>query len=213
MTSPFVQLVITLGLDALMALLLVATIFFCARLNKRIKVLQDSKGELASLIRQFNDSTDRAQQSVIELQSISKKVVENMQGKIEKANFLADDLNYMIEKGNKLADTMEVNISSKRNPDAKPAAPRSAEPTAARPAAPAKEQAGINPAASRGGSGVEKLAAATTANKDAAKAKSGTLEAVLEKLGNRTGPDGKPAASARIRSKAEQELLDALKRN
>ena len=203
-----VQMIVTLALDTLLAGLLLATIFFCSKLNTRIKVLQDSKSELAQLIQRFNDSTDRASQSVMELQSISKKVVENIQTKIDKANFLADDLNFMIEKGNKVADNMEAGLTNRKGgsePRRQAEAPAAA---VVKQAAPAKE-ANINPAASRSGAGIEKLAAAGKDAAAAAKAKASTLESVLEKLSGK-GEPGKP--TARIRSKAEQELLDALKR-
>lgn len=93
---------LSLLVNGLMAALMLATIVYCLRLNARIRVLQDSKSELAMIIREFDESTTRATQSIAEIHEATRRLSENMQHKIDKANYLADDLQYMIEKGNKL---------------------------------------------------------------------------------------------------------------
>lgn len=98
MQNVFLSLVV----NGLMAALMLATIIYCLRLNARIRVLQDSKSELAMIIREFDESTTRATQSIAEIHEATRRLSENMQHKIDKANYLADDLQYMIEKGNKL---------------------------------------------------------------------------------------------------------------
>ncbi len=100
-----------LALNILMVALLVATIFYCWLLNKRIQVLQDSKSELASVLRHFDESTQRASESIVALQTASKKISENIQTRIDKANFMLDDLAFMIEKGGKLANQMEASVA------------------------------------------------------------------------------------------------------
>ena len=54
-------------LNLVMAGLLLATLVYCLKLNKRIKVLQDSKSELARIIREFDASTQRATQNINEI--------------------------------------------------------------------------------------------------------------------------------------------------
>lgn len=100
-----------LTLNVIMVALLVATIAYCWLLNRRIQVLQDSKSELAHLLRHFDESTQRASESIIALQTASKKIGENIQARIDKANFLLDDLSFMIEKGNKMANQMEASLA------------------------------------------------------------------------------------------------------
>lgn len=100
--------VLSVLLDFLMAGLLLATIIYCLKLNRRIKVLQDSKSELARIIREFDDSTKRATQSINEIHAATMRISENMQHKIDKANYLADDLEMMIEKGNKLTGKVDA---------------------------------------------------------------------------------------------------------
>jgi hypothetical protein len=101
------NLVITLLFDCGLAALLVTTIRYCAKLSSRIRILQDSRGELAGMIARFDTATSRAVASVAELQSISKKITDALQLKIDKANFLADDLAFLIEKSNKIVLQLE----------------------------------------------------------------------------------------------------------
>ena len=48
--------VLSLFVNGLMAALLLVTILYCWRLNNRIRILQDSRSELARIIREFNES-------------------------------------------------------------------------------------------------------------------------------------------------------------
>lgn len=108
------NLLLSLFVDGLMALLLVVTIFYCYKLNLRIRALQDGRSELADIIREFDESTKRAAQGIAEIHLATQRISENMQHKIDKANFLADDLQYLIERGNKLADKIDPSSASAR---------------------------------------------------------------------------------------------------
>lgn len=94
--------ILSVFMNAMMAGLLLATIIYCLKLNKRIKVLQDSRSELARIIREFDESTQRATQNINEIHAATMRISENMQHKIDKANYLADDLDAMIERGTKM---------------------------------------------------------------------------------------------------------------
>lgn len=193
---------INLALNIIMAALLAVTIAYCWILNRRIKVLQDSRSELAHLLKHFDESTHRASESIIALQTASKKIGENIQFRIDKANYLLDDLSFMIEKGNKLTSQMEAGIAVGRArtrvasedeiPGSAPVeAPRQEEPKIAR---------------------MEK----PTSSRDKTAA---SLEAVLERVVGRSGALPEPEVEravagrqpARNRSRAEQELLDMIK--
>ncbi len=110
------NVLLSLFINGMMAVLLVVTISYCWRLNSRIRVLQDSKSELARIIREFDESTKRATQSISEIHEATSRLSENIQHKIDKANFLADDLQYMIEKGSKLAGKPDAGAPSQRGP-------------------------------------------------------------------------------------------------
>lgn len=127
---------ISVLLDGLMAALLVATMVYCRRLNTRIKLLQDSRSELARIIRDFDESTQRATQSIADIHAATDRISDNIQHKIDKANFLADDLEYMIEKGQRLAGKIDPAAPTRLQP-ANPtsATPSPAPARAAKPAA------------------------------------------------------------------------------
>lgn len=106
------------GINIAVALLLAATIAYCWRLEKRIRVLQDSRGELARLLKHFDESTRRASESIATLQTGSRKLGETIQARIDKANFVADDLMFLVERAGKLSDALEAGLAARRAADA-----------------------------------------------------------------------------------------------
>lgn len=198
-------------LDTVIIVLLALTIAYCWLLNRRIKVLQNSKSELAQLLKYFDESTQRASESIIALQTASKKIGENIQNRIDKANYIMDDLTFLIEKSNKVADQMEASFAVNRarsrvaaeqlDSDELPQ-PRKAPVAANDVAQPApRKEAPVS-------------APAATASRERPTA---SLGAVLEKM---AGRNPKPVANGNgdlarkntaSRSKAEQELLDMLR--
>ncbi len=191
-------MVANLLLNIIIVCLLAATISYCWVLNRRIKILQDSKSELAQLLAHFDESTQRASESIIALQSASKRIGENIQHRIEKANYLIDDMGFLIERGNKLSNQLEASFAVNRartrvmsEDDEKPA------------------DKAVNEDVQRQTDTVDKPANS--------KAKTvASLEAVLERVvGKKTaapveGPAKEPPTT-HGRSKSEQELLDMLK--
>lgn len=97
------NIVLSLVVNLTMAALLLVTIFYCRKLNAKIRVLQDSRSELAKIIREFDESTQRATDSIAEIHQATQRLSDNIQHKIDKANFLATDLEFMIERGNKMS--------------------------------------------------------------------------------------------------------------
>jgi len=111
--------------DGGLAVLLMVTIGYCARLSRRIRQMQDSRGELAGMIARFDQATTRATASLAELQAVSKRITDALQLKIEKANFMADDLAFLIEKSSKLIVQLE---QAKTEPAKSPAETQSSKP-------------------------------------------------------------------------------------
>lgn len=203
--------------DVGLAVLLVVTIGYCARLSKRIRLLQDGRGELATMIAQFDQATGRAVTSFAELQSVSKRITEALQLKIDKANFLADDLAFLIEKSNKLMRELEqlnvkrtAEMASTPKPQQGPSQPQSY--FKAPPPAPAVNS--LKPAASR-------ATVLPPPETPASVATAASLEALLNRLASGTGiapqSAAKPASVRPAqpmqspRTDAERELLEALK--
>lgn len=96
------NMVLSLMINGMMALLLLATMIYCSKLSKRIRMLQDSRSELARIVREFDESTQRATASIAEIHAATSRLSENIQHKIDKANFIATDLEMMIEKGGRM---------------------------------------------------------------------------------------------------------------
>lgn len=192
-----------LVLNILIVVLLVVTIGYCWLLNRRIKVLQDSRGELAVLLKHFDESTQRASESIIALQTASKKIGENIQFRIDKANYLLDDLSFMIEKGNKLANQMEAGFAVTRARD-KVISEQQPIPKAA-----PEEVREVSQASSKMQERIQNLRDRTSTS----------LESVIDKVVGR-GRIEEPvperqqevrSQSKRSRSRSEQELLDLIK--
>jgi len=220
--------------DFMLGALLVVTITYCWVLNRRIKVLQDSRGELAKLIKHFDESTEKASSSVIALQSTSKRISQTIQERVEKANFIADDLAFLIDKANKLADRLQENMK-----DAKPVSSRFAEPSAVRrTASTVTPVPDFKPQAQTAPESVTKVAVRGTARETlatlkkesteipATQATNAALEDVLRRI-NKGELNGaaenatvteeervqirRPREGDKTRSRAEQELLDIIK--
>lgn len=195
---------VSLVFNATLAVLLVVTIAYCYKLNIKIRQLQDGRGELAAMISHFDKSTERATQSLAELQAVSKKITDALQLKIDKANFLADDLAFLIEKSTKLANQLEQ-LNKHRPEQMRPQ-------TATAAGLAASEAASGSPKAAPARSGIEQLLAATAQQQGPSVA---SIEAMLHKLANtqppkRNTPQAAPVSGA-PRTSAERELLDALK--
>lgn len=189
---------ITLLLDVSVAALLLAVILYCGRLNRNIRVLQDSKSEMAKLFAEFDQSIEAAQQSVRELKEATRKSEDILREKLETANSIADDLAFMIERGNKTADQIETSLKGGRSAIKDTPASSSITP---------RETAKRD---------VEPSPPAALPRKEASNAaRTASIESVLEQMANRNNPSGsKPGEGkphSRIRSKAEQELFDSLK--
>lgn len=100
--------------DIVVLAFLGVTIYVCFKLNKRIEALQDGRSELAEIVREFDETTRRATESIAELHGATQRISENIQHRIDKANFLADDLQMLIERGNKMMAKLEPHAGEGR---------------------------------------------------------------------------------------------------
>jgi hypothetical protein len=193
---PLLNLMIDVGV----AVLLLAVIVYCKKLNGSIRVLQDSKSEMAKLFAEFDQSIEAAQNSVRELKAATSKSEEVLSAKLDTANSIADDLAFMIERGNKTADQIESGLKGGRSVLHK---------DVLKSAAPAeKDMDDVGTPPIRG----HKLPARGKESGNASRTAS--IESVLEQMANRNNPatkGGDSKSNNRIRSKAEQELFDSLK--
>lgn len=154
-------------------------------------MLQDNRSELAGMIGQFDSATQRALHSLAELQAVSKKITDALQLKIDKANFLADDLAFLIEKSSKLVAQLEQMKKIQQ-------------PVAVQPKPDAKSFFEAQKPSSPSPSTIKPTSTVSSTS----------LEAVLQRLSSQTAsppPGPSPEIKPAVRTNAERELLEALK--
>ncbi|MBI1778639.1 MAG: hypothetical protein HYR63_25135 [Proteobacteria bacterium] len=192
---------IALILDGLVAVLLVATIVYAWLLNRRLGGLRAHRDELQTTINQFTEATKRAEVSIQTLRAIAEQSAKALQGPVDRAQALRDELSFMIGRADDLAGRIGVSPSAPplraEAPRPKAADPRAAEP-ASRPAAAPAGQGAQTPRPSTGIPSSAK-AAATAANIAPAPAPAQSAAPAVEE------------EAAGGRSKAERELLKALR--
>lgn len=109
--------------DAVVAVLLVATIGYSVALNRRLSVVRSDRDKFEDLIRNLGAASQRAEGAVANLRSSVDDLGRKLDKKIDEARSLSDDLVYMIERGGTIADKMAGLIRTGRDelrPEAKP---------------------------------------------------------------------------------------------
>ena len=90
-------------LDGLVAVLLVATIFYCALLDRRLKALRSGQDGLRHTIDQLNTATSRAEVSITQLKQMSSEFDSELAKQVRDARTVTDELSVMIASGNSIA--------------------------------------------------------------------------------------------------------------
>ncbi len=103
-----------LALDAIIAVLLVATIVYAVVLNRKLAALRNAKAEMEALIARFVESTERAGSGVESLKEQARHSGETLQGKLDSARGMTDELVFLIEKASSLAERLEGAIGASR---------------------------------------------------------------------------------------------------
>ncbi len=103
-------------LDVLFAGLLVATLVYVARLNRRLDALRAGREEFETLIKHFAVATEQAQANVTAMKAAAEGAGRGLQDEIDRARGLREDLAFLAERANGLADQLEGAISRGRAP-------------------------------------------------------------------------------------------------
>jgi len=103
----------TVGLvvEGLVAILLVAAIYYCIILNRRLTKLRDGQDEFTGLVMELNESTRRAQNSVQDLKSSTVETGKQLEEQIAAGRVLVDELSIITESGNNLASRLERQLT------------------------------------------------------------------------------------------------------
>ena len=140
-------MIVSLALDVLIATLLVATIFYCFILNRKLEAMRSAQDEMRRLAEDFGRATAQARAGIAELKFAGEEAGQKLQAGIEKARSLADELAFVSEAGGRLAERLEQGIDSRRNVAPRPTARPTAAATPPEPAAAAAPRPARRPAA------------------------------------------------------------------
>ena len=109
---------LSLILDAIVAVLLITTIGYAVVLNRRLGALRNAKSEIEALVAQFAESTDKAGRGIESLKDETKRSGEALQGKLNAARGLVDDL--ASSKGGAAWPTVWTALSVRRGQKTRP---------------------------------------------------------------------------------------------
>jgi hypothetical protein len=216
-------------LDVLVAVLLIATVLFCWILNKKLEVIRNHRVELEALIAAFNDSCLRAESGVKSLRSATDEATR-LQQYLERSQNLRDDLSYLVDRGGSLADRLEGGVRTARTEVGRPGAKPEARDNVSRlpersgeiPVAPAMglgstPEPGAGRRAPRSAVSEHQSAAASAIDPEASvvgrpeRARPARDRAGLRQALGGTADSADAAADGAPRSRAERELLQALR--
>lgn len=105
---------LSLVVDGLLILLLLATLVYVARLNRRLGQIREARQEFEALIRRFAQATEQADRSIEGVKAAAAAEGKELQGTIDRSRGLREDLVFLVEKANGLADRLEASIARAR---------------------------------------------------------------------------------------------------
>ncbi len=113
---------VSLIVEITLAVLLGVTVFFCARLERRLRNLRQDQESLAVTVRALNGAIAAAQSSLAGLRTAAQNADETLGRRVSAARGLADELALLTSAGERIASRME-NARPGQNPGASRLAP------------------------------------------------------------------------------------------
>jgi Flp pilus assembly protein TadB len=102
------DLPVSLIVEVTLAVLLAATLFCCARLEKRLRQLRKDEDGLSGTVRALNTAIGAAQGSLAALRAAAQDADETLGRKVTAARGLADELSLLTSAGDRIASRMET---------------------------------------------------------------------------------------------------------
>ena len=165
----------SLVVDGFLAVLLLVTLIYVARLHKRLGQLRDSRQEFETLITRFTQATEQADRALANVKAAAAAEGQELQATIDRGRGLREDLAFMTDKATGLADQLEASISRARNGGQRPAA-------AASRAAPSATPPRATPSATPAGDRPSDVPPRRFAQRPAGKAEDGTMSSEEREL-------------------------------
>lgn len=109
-------------LDVVVIVLLAVSIVYAAILNRRLTTLRESKAEMEKLFANFAKATSNAESGLAAMRHTVESYGTTLQGKLDAASAVAEDLRFLVERGGATADRLEASVTAGRTAAAAPAA-------------------------------------------------------------------------------------------
>lgn len=178
---------LSLILDIVVAVLLVATIGYAAVLNRKLQSLRANKAEFEAMIGEFNEATRRTEGSIQALRLAADQTAKALSVQVERGQALRDELTFLTGRADGAAERITSGGSARAEVAAYAATPKPQPAARPQPVPAAPQRPANNPAPPRPSPVAAAPAAMAPADDD----------------------DGETDAGGR--SKAEQDLLKALR--
>lgn len=110
-----------LMLEAIVAVLLAATIGYCATLDRRLRAMRSGQDGLRDLIRDLSAATGQAADAIARLREAGDATGQALGEQVKRGKALADELALMVEAGNRIADRLTAAEPRRAAPASMPA--------------------------------------------------------------------------------------------
>ena len=105
----------TIFFDLAITILLVITIVYAVKLNKKLSVIRDARDGMGDVISEFSGSVDRAEQGLSKISAATAESSEKLKQQIGTADRIADDLALLEKRAELAADRLEGLIAEARD--------------------------------------------------------------------------------------------------
>ena len=95
--------VLSLVVEGIVSILLIAMIVYASRLNARLASLRAREGELQEGIARFNDAAIRAEAAAARLKAAGNEAERTVRAAFDRAQAIRDELTFLVERGDVLA--------------------------------------------------------------------------------------------------------------
>jgi Domain of unknown function (DUF6468) len=96
------------AIDMVFITLLVTTIVFAFRLERRLASLRGTKEQLAAVIGELNAAAARAEAGIRGLKSAAETTGATLEDRVKRARSLNDDLTVLVQTGQRVAQKLEL---------------------------------------------------------------------------------------------------------
>lgn len=101
------NITLSLVLDGIILILLVATIIYTARLSLYLKKFKENRKELKKIIKELSSHIDKADKAIDGLHDVAADAGQDLQLRLNKANSMFDELDMVVQTGDALANRLE----------------------------------------------------------------------------------------------------------